>query len=261
MYCTGEQSFGNRPLDDNPRPREEGNTPPCLPARLDQQQKRSQEVASRPDLLLPLSSVNQASQRPARPTNENKATSTTEVATDAKTSRRPSLCRQEHVRQESWFPRESTPQPSEILSSGVLDYSSPTQENRDLRARSRMQEARVSLLHNRFHYLMYRFLVDLLLITCVQIPERRHLLPAPPLLRAQTSSDYEPWEHSRSSPNFNHRVHLAHVHLVAGGLLFRILQYHFPLSGYLLIQFFPHKFSPTQYFRSLFWDNKYFSPI
>ena len=135
---------------------------------MDQQQKRSQEVASRPDLLLPLSSVNQASQRPARPTNENKATSTTEVATDAKTSRRPSLCRQEHVRQESWFPRESTPQPSEILSPGVLDYSSPTQENRDLRARSRMQEARVSLLHNRFHYLMYRFLVDLLLITCVQ---------------------------------------------------------------------------------------------
>ena len=164
MYCTGEQSFGNRPLDDNPRPREEGNTLPCPPARLDQQQKRSQEMASRPDLLLPLSSVNQASQRPARPTNENKATSTTEVATEAKTSRRPSLCRQEHVRQESWFPRESTPQPSEILSSGVLDYSSPTQENRDLRARSRMQEARVSLLHNRFHYLMHRFLVDILLI-------------------------------------------------------------------------------------------------
>ena len=147
MYSTGEQSFGNRPLDDNPRPREEGNTPPCLPARLDQQQqKRSQEMASRPDLLLPLSSVNQASQRPARPPSDNKATSTTEVATEAKTSRRPSLCRQEHVRQESWFPRESTPQPSEILSSGVLDYSSPTQENRDLRTRSRMQEARVSLL-------------------------------------------------------------------------------------------------------------------
>ena len=165
-------------------------------------------MASRPDLLLPLSSVNQASQRPARPPSDNKATSTTEVATEAKTSRRPSLCRQEHVRQESWFPRESTPQPSEILSSGVLDYSSPTQENRDLRTRSRMQEARVSLLHKRFtlHYLMHRFLVDILLITCVQIPGRRHLLPAPPLLRAQTSSDYEPWEHSRSSPNFNHRV-------------------------------------------------------
>ena len=138
-----EQMFGSRA-------REGGHTPPYLPARLDLP-KRAQEMATRPDLLLPLS-LSVPHQRPSRSNSENKSMRQNKMDMEVQTSqpsRRPSLCRQEHVRQESvgrppWFPRELTPQPSEMLSSGVLDFSSPTpQESRERRSRSRVQEARV----------------------------------------------------------------------------------------------------------------------
>lgn len=144
-----EEAPGNRAREEmlGSRAREGGHTPPYLPARLDPP-KRSQELATRPDLLLPLS-LNVSHQRPStRSNSDNKSTRQNNMdMVEVKTSRRPSLCRQEHVRQESvgrppWFPRESTPQPSEMLSSGVLDFSSP-QESRERRSRSRVQETRV----------------------------------------------------------------------------------------------------------------------
>ena len=144
-----EEAPGNRAREEmlGSRAREGGHTPPYLPARLDPP-KRSHELATRPDLLLPLS-LNVSHQRPStRSNSDNKSTRQNNMdMVEVKTSRRPSLCRQEHVRQESvgrppWFPRESTPQPSEMLSSGVLDFSSP-QESRERRSRSRVQETRV----------------------------------------------------------------------------------------------------------------------
>ena len=148
MGDRNEEAAGNRAREEMfwSRAREGGHTPPYLPARLDQP-KRSQEHATRPDLLLPLS-LNVSHQRPSRSNSDNKSTRQNNMdMVEAKTSRRPSLCRQEHVRQESvgrppWFPRESTPQPSEMLSSGVLDFSSP-QESRERRSRSRLQETYV----------------------------------------------------------------------------------------------------------------------
>ena len=148
---THKEVLGNRAREDVPGSwvRDGGHTPPYIPARADLP-KRSQEVATRPDLLLPLSLNNVSHQRPSRSSSENTSTRQNNMdLVEVKTSRRPSLCRQEHVRQESvgvahppWFPRESTPQPSEMLSSGVLDFSSP-QESRERRSRSRAQENRV----------------------------------------------------------------------------------------------------------------------
>ena len=139
-----EETLSNRAHEEMlaGRAREGGHTPPYLPARLDLP-KRSQEVATRPDLLLPLP-LNVSHQRPSRSNSESKSTRQNNMdIVEVKSSRRPSLCRQEHVRQESvgrppWFPRESTPQPSEMLSSGVLDFSSP-QESRERSSRSRVQ--------------------------------------------------------------------------------------------------------------------------
>ena len=146
-----EEAPGNRTREEmsESQARDRGHTPPYLPARLDPH-KRSEELATRPDLLLPLS-LNASHQKPSRSNSENKSTRQNNMdMVEVKTSRRPSLCRQEHVRQESvglppWFPRESTPQPSEMLSSGVLDFSSP-QESRERRSRSRVQEIYVSFL-------------------------------------------------------------------------------------------------------------------
>ena len=150
MLCDREEAAGNCAREEMlaSRSREGGHTPPYLPARLDLP-KRQQEMATRPDLLLPLS-LNVPHQRPSRSNSDNKSMRQNNVDMEVQTSqpsRRPSLCRQEHVRQESvgrppWFPRESTPQPSEMLSSGVLDFSSP-QESRERRSRPRVQETRV----------------------------------------------------------------------------------------------------------------------
>ena len=200
-----EETLSNRAHEEMlaGRAREGGHTPPYLPARLDLP-KRSQEVATRPDLLLPLP-LNVSHQRPSRSNSESKSTRQNNMdIVEVKTSRRPSLCRQEHVRQESvgrppWFPRESTPQPSEMLSSGVLDFSSP-QESRERSSRSRVQVTIVCF----FPITLLSLLKSLIstkpvpLGLSLQNPPRRPLFP-PPALRAQTSSDCEPWEHSRSS--------------------------------------------------------------
>ena len=228
---THKEVLGNRAREDVPGSwvRDGGHTPPYIPARADLP-KRSQEVATRPDLLLPLSLNNVSHQRPSRSSSENTSTRQNNIdLVEVKTSRRPSLCRQEHVRQESvgvahppWFPRESTPQPSEMLSSGVLDFSSP-QESRERRSRSRVQENRVRFfpIFLGFHkcpgVVKLSLPKDLIIqsapkrITLIspQNTPGRSLFPPQPALRAQTSSDCEPWEHSRSSSVGDIHWHLA----------------------------------------------------